>query len=66
MTRAIQHTGKHALAELLDRANTDLLALVTRMRQPMRAIERLSLSSMVVLDVHARDGRPVAAGGRSD
>ena len=67
VTRAIQHTGKHALAELLDRANADLIALVNRMRQPLRPLERLSLSSMVVLDVHARDVvQSLQAGGVTD
>ena len=55
VTRAIQHGGKAALHGVLQKANTELLRLVERVRAPLRPLDRLTLSSLVVLDVHARD-----------
>ena len=55
VTRAIQHGGRDAMAALLEKANADLVKLVERVRGSLRPLDRLTLSSMVVLDVHARD-----------
>ena len=55
VTRAIQHGGKEAMAALLDKSEADLVRLVERVRGALHPLDRLTLSSMVVLDVHARD-----------
>ena len=55
VTRAIQHTGRQALQALLVKGQAELQQLVDRARSPLRPLDRTTLSSLIVMDVQARD-----------